>query len=97
MALLDELKAHRKEILTLAEECGLENVRVFGSVARGEESDESDIDLLVNYIPNSQKGLKVFRFPIAIENIMGRKVDLVFEAGLYHQLRNDILKEATPI
>ena len=47
MTLLDELHKNREEILSIAGKHGIENVRVFGSVARGEESPDSDIDLLI--------------------------------------------------
>lgn len=97
MALLDEIRSRREEILKLAEDCGLKDIRVFGSVARGEESAESDIDLLVSYTKNSQKGLAVFGFPVKIETMLGRKVDMVFENGVYHHLKDRILTEAKPI
>ncbi len=97
MALLDELKKNREKILALAEQCGLKDVRVFGSVARGEDRSDSDIDILAEYIPSSHAGLKVFRFPREIEQMFGHKVDLVFESGLYHVVRDRILNEAKPL
>ncbi len=97
MATLDQLRNRRDEILALAAECGLKDVRVFGSVARGDERPDSDIDILVRYDPASKKGLDVFGFPIGLEEMFGRKVDLVFESGLYHVFRDEVLSEARPI
>ncbi len=97
MPLLDQLRARRDEILALAAECGLKDIRVFGSVARGEERPDSDIDFLVSYIPESNKGLEVFGFPQALERMFKRRIDLIFESGLYHRMRNRVLREATPL
>lgn len=97
MTLLDELRKNREKILALAEACGLKDVRVFGSVARGEEREDSDIDLLVTYIPASGKGWDAFGFPEEVEKIVGHKVDMVFESGLYHMMRDQVLKEAKPL
>lgn len=97
MTLLDELHAKRDIILKIAEECGLTNVRVFGSVARGEETAESDIDMLVDYVPGSEKALEVFDFPTKLENIFHRRIDMVFESGLYHLMRPRVLNEATTV
>ena len=97
MTLLNTLQNHREEILRIANECGLKDVRVFGSVARGEEDADSDIDLLVSYDEKSQKGWEVFGFSKEIENLVGRKVDLVFESGLYHVFRDEVLREARPL
>lgn len=97
MALLDELRANRDVILKAAEECGLTNVRVFGSVARGEETAESDVDILVDYIPESKKGWHAFGFPDAASKIIGRRVDMVFAKGVYHLMRERVFKEATPL
>jgi predicted nucleotidyltransferase len=96
--LFDELKKRREEILAIARQCGLTNIKVFGSVARGEERPDSDIDFLVTSDPNSpHKGLDVFGFPVEMEELLGRKVDMVFEKGLYHVIRDDVLSEAKPL
>jgi uncharacterized protein len=97
MTTLQDIYAQREKILKIAQECGLKDVRVFGSVAREEDTPESDIDFLVEYIPESKKGFDVFGFPIEMEEMFGRKVDMVFESGLYHVIRDDILREAKPL
>ncbi len=89
----DLLKARRDEILRIAAAHGARNVRVFGSVARGEAGDDSDVDFLVEFEPGrsllDQAGLV-----LALEALLGRKVDVVSEHGLYWLLRRRILKEA---
>jgi len=95
MAIDDLLREKREEILRIAAKHGACNVRVFGSVARGEAGDESDIDLLVEFGPGrsllDQAGLVA-----DLEELLGRKVDVVTAGGLYWLLRRRILKEARP-
>jgi len=91
------LQSKRDEILALAEKHGLKDVRVFGSVARGEDTENSDVDILVNRIPGVSLGLKTYGFPVAMEKILGRRVDFVVEPTLHWMIRDDVLKEARPI
>lgn len=97
MSVLSQLHSQRGEILAVAARCGLKDIKIFGSVARGEERPDSDIDFLVTYDPGSKKGWEAFEFPIAMERMFGRRVDMVFESGLYHFIRDAVLKEARPI
>ena len=92
----DMLKARREEILALAKQCGLKDVRVFGSVARGDEMPDSDVDLLVN-VADAGDPLAFVDFQESVSRLLSRKVDLVFESGLYHMLRDPILSEAKPL
>ncbi len=96
MTLEDLLREKRAEILRLAAKHGARNVRVFGSVLRGEADDESDLDLLVEFEPGrsllDQAGLA-----LDLEELLGRKVDVVTERSLYWLLRRRILKEARPL
>jgi predicted nucleotidyltransferase len=86
----------RDEILRIAERHGARDVRVFGSVARGEATENSDIDLLVSAAEETSPW-----FPAALvaelERLLGRKVDVVTEDGLYWLLRRRILQEARPL
>jgi len=95
--LLDELRKNREKILELAKESGVCDVRVFGSVARGEERPDSDIDILVNRIDGVNLGLQTFALPVALEDMFHRKIDFVFEKGLNKIIKNDVLMEAKPI
>lgn len=90
------LKEKRDEILQIAARHGAYNVRVFGSVARGEASQESDIDLLVDVGENHSRW-----FPggllVDLEELLGCKVDIVTENGLHWLIRERVLKEAVPL
>lgn len=92
--LLDDLHAQKNEILKLAQLYGANRIRVFGSVARREETSESDIDFLVDF----PRGYDLFkqRMPLAerLESVTGRHVDLIPEHELNKHLREAILKEA---
>lgn len=94
MSLLDELRKNREKILAIATECGLKDVRVFGSVARGEERPESDIDILANRIPGKVMGLKTYGFPAALEEMFGRKIDFVVEPTLHRVIKDQVMREA---
>jgi hypothetical protein len=71
-------------------------VRVFGSVARGEAGENSDIDLLVE-LEQGRSLLDQAGLMVELEKLLGRKVDVVTEQGLYWLLRRRILKEARPL
>ena len=91
---VDELLREKREtILQIAAKHGARNVRVFGSVARGEADAHSDIDLLVDAAENTSPW-----FPVGLiqelEDLLGRKVDVLTEDGIYWLLRRRILKEA---
>jgi len=96
MSFPDLLVEKREEILQVAAEHGATNVRVFGSFARGEAGPDSDLDLLVDLEPErslfDQVDLK-----LALEEILGRRVDGMTEDGFYWLLRRRILKEARPL
>lgn len=92
--LLDHLKAQREAILAAARTHGAKRIRIFGSVARGEETPASDVDFLVDF----QKGYDLFtqRMPLAerLAHLAGRPVDLIPEHELNRHLRSAILAEA---
>ena len=96
MDLNELLQEKREAILELAAKHGARNVRVFGSVARHEANEQSDIDFLVDMEPGrslmDQGGLL-----IDLRELLGREVDVVTEKGLYWLLRRRILKEARPL
>jgi uncharacterized protein len=91
------LNSQRKTILEIAAKHGAYNLRVFGSVARGEADEQSDIDLLVDYsldriTPWFPAGLK-----LELEQLLGRKVDIATEPALKDRIREQVLKEAIPL
>lgn len=90
------VRQKRNEILRIAERHGAYNVRVFGSVARGEAGPDSDVDLLID------AGEKVSSwFPagliLDLEDLLGRRVDVVEEVALRPELRSYVLREAKPL
>jgi hypothetical protein len=95
MTVQDLLKEKREEIIRIAAEHGARNVRVFGSVARGEADESSDVDFLVDMEPNRSL-LEVGALLTDLQELLGRRVDVVSEKGLYWLLRRRILKEADP-
>jgi uncharacterized protein len=94
---IDQLLAEkREEILRLAASRGARNVRVFGSVARGEASESSDIDLLVE-IDFGRSLLDVVGLWLDLQELLNRKVDLLTDGGVNPHLRERILAEARPL
>lgn len=96
MRQVDLLKEKRGEILQSAEKYGARNVRVFGSVARGEADEKSDIDLLVDMEPGRSL-LDLIGFLMDLESLLGCKVDVVTEKGLRERIRERVLKEAVAL
>jgi predicted nucleotidyltransferase len=90
------LSEKRHEILKLAASRGMRNVRVFGSVARGDATEESDIDLLVE-VEAGRSVLDVVGLWLDLQELLGRKVDLLTEGGVSPHLRDRILAEARPL
>ena len=93
--LLDELRSKREKIYDIASEYGVSNIRIFGSVARGEESEDSDVDLLVsiNY-KNYGSGFARVDFKNRIEKFLHHKVDILTEKSLHPSIKQTIIKEA---
>ena len=96
MTAAEVLRARRKDVLRLASARGAHTVRVFGSVARGEAGADSDIDLLIDVEPGRSL-LDVVGLWQDLEALLGRRVDLLTEAGLHPYLRERILREARPL
>jgi len=90
------IKSNRDEILALATQRGIKNVRVFGSVARGQAGPDSDVDLLVDVEPG-RTYLDMGAFLMDIQDLLGRKVDLVTERALHRSIKKQVLKEAVPL
>ncbi len=90
------LKSKKEEILKLAEIHGAYNVRIFGSVARGEANEKSDIDFLVDFRP--EVGLMEWSsLWIALEDLLGYKVDIATEKVLKEGIKQRALREAKPL
>lgn len=96
MKIEEAVKNKRDEIRRIAEQHGATNIRLFGSVARGEAKPESDVDLLVDVTPQTSSW-----FPIGLildlEKLLGRRVEVVTERALNKDLRDRVLREAVPL
>jgi uncharacterized protein len=90
------LKKRRSDILRLAKECGATNVRVFGSTVRLEDSEKSDIDILVS-MEEGRSLLDLLHFEFELEDLLQQEVDVVSDGGLSPYIRDRILSEAQPI
>jgi len=90
------LHVRRDEILAIAARRGARNVRVFGSVARGDARPGSDIDILVDMEP----GRSLFDLGgllVDLQTLLGVDVDVVTEKGLRPRIRAEVLREAIPL
>ena len=97
MVTLDALRADcRDQILRLAEQRGARNLRVFGSVARGEAKEGSDLDLLVEWEPGRSL-LDHAGLVEDLQELLGIKVHVGTEKSLHWYVRDRILAEATPL
>lgn len=90
------IEKHRDEILALAKKNGLTDVRVFGSMARNEAHDDSDVDLLVTWTPGTS-GLAIFGLQNDLEDLLGRPVDVATEGCIRPKYRDRIVREAVPL
>jgi hypothetical protein len=90
------LKGKREEILRIAAKHGARNVRVFGSVARGEADAQSDIDLLVEFEPDRSL-LDHAALWLELQDLLGCNVDVVSEGGVKARIRERVLAEAQPL
>ena len=94
MNLTEHLHRNRAAILRIAARHGARNVRVFGSVARGEASEDSDIDFLVEMEPGRSL-LDRAALLVELELLLGYRVDVATEKVLKHRIKDRVLKEAT--
>jgi hypothetical protein len=90
------VEEHRPEILAAASSCGARNIRVFGSTARGQDDDRSDIDFVISLEPGRTL-LDIARLEIRLERVLGRRVDVVTDDSLIEPVRSTALKEALPV
>jgi len=96
MSLYDEVVRQKEAIRRLAAARGAVNIRLFGSVILGEETPESDLDILVDFEPGTSL-LDHIALIHDLEDLLGRKVDVLSEKGLHWAVRDRILQEAVPL
>ena len=96
MSLEELVRAKRDEILRLAARHGAHNVRLFGSVARGQASPDSDVDFLIE-LEAGRSLLDHAAFVVDLEDLLGCHVDVVTDRGLRDKIRDRVLKDAVPV
>jgi len=96
MAVEALLKAKRDEILAVCAKYGAYNVRVIGSIARGEADEQSDIDLIVDFEPGRSL-LDHAGLWLELQELLGVKVDVVSSRGIKPRIRERVMREATPL
>ena len=84
------------KIRALGARNGVRNIRVFGSLARGQATPASDVDLLVEYVPG-HGGFAFVTFCEEVERLLGKRVDVVTERSLHPVIRDRILAQAIPL
>ena len=96
MAVARLVEQKREEILRIAERYGARRVRVFGSAARGEADERSDVDLLVEMEPGRSL-LDMGGLLMELRELLGREVDVVTERSLKRRIRERVLRGAVPL
>ena len=91
-----EIKSKRQDILRIATKYGVQDIRVFGSVARGQSSADSDLDVLVRLKPGYSL-LDLIAIKQDMEDLLGCGVDVVTEAAISPYIREEVLKEAVSL
>ncbi|MGH3943306.1 MAG: nucleotidyltransferase family protein [Pseudonocardiaceae bacterium] len=93
---VEDLRASRDEILAIGRRYGVSNVRVFGSVARGQADEHSDLDLLIDVAPGHGY-FDMAGFALDVEQLMGVFTQVATPNGLKKRMQAHILAEAVPL
>lgn len=93
---IQQVSNRRSEILLIAQRYGASNIRVFGSIARGTADDASDVDFLVD-LEKDRSLLDLGGLLMELQNLLGKRVDVVTEKGLKPRIRERVLSEARSI
>ncbi len=94
--LLQALKAKKADLMSLSARYGAHDLRVFGSVARGEDDENSDIDILVRF-DDTATLLTHSALIRELSQFLGRRVDVISDKGLRPRVKNRVLHEAVPL
>lgn len=93
----EALNRHRSEIRRIVERNDAKNPRVFGSVIHGEDTNESDLDLLVDPIDGKTSLISLVRIKRELEVLLGVKIDVLTPLALHERFRKSVLREAIPV
>lgn len=91
-----DILARRDEIIAIGKRYGASNFRIFGSVARGESTDDSDLDLIVRFEPHRTL-LDHGGLVMDLCELLGIKVDVIDEEAMRPRFREHVSKEAIPL
>ena len=98
MTIAPGLSLPETELAEICRRYGFKELSVFGSVARGEMRPDSDVDLLVEFLPDAKRGfIQLAGAQRELETVFGRKVDLISRRGLNPLIRDEVLSQARPI
>lgn len=89
------LEEKKPQILALADEYGVEDIKLFGSVARGEDTEDSDIDFLITV--GDEEKFYLLEFWNKLEEMVGRKIDVIREKCLFWAVKPSVLADAKPL
>ena len=90
------IESHREQLLSIARRRGVTSVRGFGSMVRGDEREDSDVDLLVTLAPGTSAPA-LGGLLLDAQELLGRRVDVVTEASLHPALRERVVASAIPL
>lgn len=90
------LEQKREDILKIASRYGARKVRIFGSVVRGEDRPDSDVDFLVE-LEDGRSLMDLGGLLMDLQKLLGRNVDIVTEKGLHWYIKQQVIREARPI
>lgn len=96
MTTLEEIRAKRDAILSIMAKYGIEKARVFGSVARAEDDERSDVDFLID-APKTISLLDILKLKEQLENALGRKIDVATPDMLKERIKSKALSESVPL
>ena len=94
--LYKKVQSHRGEIRNILHKVGAQNIRIFGSVARGDDDTTSDVDILVAK-PDKQGVLEIYKQHKKISRLLGVRVDIAVEHLLISEVRKSALRDAIPL
>ena len=95
-SVFNDLQLKKQSIINIAQTYGASNIRIFGSVARGESNDNSDIDFLVEF-SLGRSLFDLINVKLELEDLLGRSVDIVTEKSLHPLIRDSVIESAVEL
>ena len=92
-----QIDIDRAQLEKLCRKYGIQRLSLFGSVTRDDFGDDSDVDILVEFLPHAKVGLSFFSLQDELSQILGRQVDLSTPGFLSTRIRDRVTSEARPV